>query len=93
MKILASVNHAQRTITVENSSPSAQSVQSSQFLSQNLLSALHVLKDTPGKITPALNARAITLETELHAVSVQRERNRHTIKLSANSLPLIYCQC
>ena len=75
-----SANHVLKTNSADNSPQSAPSVQSSQYLSPDLLSALHVLKDTLGKTTPALNAQITTLETELLVVFAQRVQNHSATK-------------
>ena len=75
MMIQASVNHVPKTDSVEISLKVAPSVQCSQFLSLDLLSALPVLKDTLGKTTIALSALITTLETELLVVVAQRDHN------------------
>ena len=80
MMIQARVNHVPKTDQVEISPKVASSVQSSQFLSLDLLGALHVLKDTPGKTTFALNAQITTLETELLVVFAQRVQNHSATK-------------
>ena len=80
MMIQASANHVPKTVSAAISQQSASSVQSSQFLSLDLLSALHVLEGTPGKTTPALNAQMTTLETELLVVFVQKDHNHSATK-------------
>ena len=86
MKIPASANHVLKTTSVESPLLSAPCVQSTQYPPLNLLSALHVQKDTPGKSTFALNVQIITLETESLAVSVQKEPFLPQTKRSAKSL-------
>ena len=83
IKITTSVKHVLKTTSVESSPLSAQSVRYIKYLSLNLLSALHVLKDTLGRTTPALNARMTTLETELFVVFVQKDHNHSATKTFA----------
>ena len=83
MMTQASASHVLKTNTAVISLQSAPIVQSSQFLSPDLLSALHVLKDTLGRTTPALNAQMTTLETELLAVFVQKDHNHSATKTFA----------
>ena len=80
MMIQASVNHVPKTDSVGISLKVAPSVQCSQFLSLDLLSALPVLKDTLGKATIALSAQITTLETELLAVFAQRDQSHSAAK-------------
>ena len=78
--IQASVNHVPKTDSVEISLIVAQSVQSSQYLSLDLLSVIHVLKDTLGKTTIALSAQISTLETELLVAVAQSDHSHSAAK-------------
>ena len=92
VRTVTSVNPVLKTTSVDSSPLSAQSALSSQYLSPTLLSALLVLKDTPGKDTPVLNVQKTTSGMELLAVFVRKEPHRPKIKPSAKSLVLTFCQ-